>query len=317
MTSTQDWLIVAPVEHVSDTEPVAISSGGYDFALFRDDGGAVKAVENRCPHRRVPLTQGKIIKGAIRCAYHGWTFDGSTGSCIQVPNLGEQERVPPNLRVTAFSVVEHLGFVCIWVGDGDNPGLPPFQASSTLGVKSESYGSGTTCLSVDDYRNILFDAPNLLFEIPGVRLTDFYLGDVDTDGASVSVDREAEWGEACKPANIKSVDRPLILRTKHCIGVNKVRYELMTDSETVLATLSLAYSESRRGTTRYCWRFCRYAEFHRHQPSKYRMRFRRRDPVKVFDSLDGDAIATALVGPSADLAVLSELELSAFDGSLA
>lgn len=315
MKTTQDWLVVAPVEHVGNQQPLAVSSGGYEFALFRDTGDSIRAVENRCPHRRVPLAQGKIINGAIRCAYHGWTFEGSTGSCISVPNLGEQERVPPKLRVTAFRVIECLGFVCIWVGDGDVPDLPPFQAPETALPELETYGSGTVTLSIDDYRDILFDAPQLIFEIPGVRFTDFYLGDMTADGESLCVDREAEWGEASKPVNIKAVDRPLVLRAQHCSGVNKIRYQLMSDSEVVLATLALAYSESRRGTTHYCWRFCRYREFGRQQPSMYRLTCRRRAPVNVFDTMDGAAISSALVGPSADLASLSKRRIPTVDVS--
>lgn len=310
MNTTHDWLVVAPLEHVNGLQPVAISAGGYEFALFRDAGGVLKALENRCPHRRVPLTLGKIINGSIRCAYHGWTFEGSSGACIEVPNLDAQERISPKMRVAAFTVIEHQGFVCIWVGDGAPTAPPPFDEAQTEQSDIETFGSGVATLAVNHYRDILFDGPQILFEIPGVRITDFYLGDVRHCDEKLVIDREAEWGDPGKPADIKAVDRPLVLRTEQIIGLDMVLYKLMDDAENVLATLSLAYCASRRGTTSYCWRFSRYREFRKLQPIKHRLRYMRRSPVQVLTALDGNAVAATLMGPSADVESLCTPELA-------
>jgi|TARA_E500000305_G_scaffold75550_1_gene61255 nitrite reductase/ring-hydroxylating ferredoxin subunit len=309
MNTAHDWLVVAPLEHVNGLQPVAVSAGGYEFALFRDGNGVVKALENRCPHRRVPLTLGKIINGSIRCAYHGWTFDGSSGACIEVPNLGAQERISPKMRVAAFRVVEHQGFVCIWVGGGEPTDLPTFDEDQTGQSDIETFGSGVAALAVDQYRDILFDGPHLVFEIPGVRITDFYLGDVRHSEGKLVIDREAEWGDPSKPADIKAVDRALVLRTEHTIGLEMIFYKLMDDAENVLAILSLAYCASRRGTTSFCWRFRRYPQFSKLQPFKQRLRLTRRSPVQVMEALDGRAVSATLVGPSADLVSLRPLEL--------
>ncbi|MBR9909213.1 MAG: Rieske 2Fe-2S domain-containing protein [Gammaproteobacteria bacterium] len=301
MNATQGWLAVAAVEEVNGKTPRAVSAGGFDFALFRDRDGVARALQNRCPHRRVPLTLGKIIDGAIRCAYHGWTFDGGSGACIDVPNLSEAERVPPSFCVPAYPVAEHQGFVFVWAGEGEPGLLPPLAAQVDARLELETYGSGVAALGVDHYRDLLFDGPEVVFDIPGVRFTDFYLGDVRVIGDRLVIDREAEWGLASKPADIKLVDRPLVLRTEQIIGSGNVLFTLLDANEDVLASLTLAFAAGRRGTTSYCWRYRRYTGFNRQQPGKYRLLARGRAPVEVFEKLDGSAVAATLVGPSADL----------------
>lgn len=40
---------------------------------------------NRCPHRAVPLSEGKVWSdGSLMCSYHGWRF-GEDGACKAIP----------------------------------------------------------------------------------------------------------------------------------------------------------------------------------------------------------------------------------------
>ena len=74
-----------PVLRVADlgTEPVAVTLLGEHWVVVRLDG-VVAAFADRCPHRLVPLSAGSVdVEGGaevLRCAYHGWCFDGS-GAC--------------------------------------------------------------------------------------------------------------------------------------------------------------------------------------------------------------------------------------------
>ena len=56
--------------------------------------GLALALEDRCPHRRVPLSLGEVKDGRLQCGYHGWTFDGASGACTAIPHLTADERVP-------------------------------------------------------------------------------------------------------------------------------------------------------------------------------------------------------------------------------
>ncbi len=86
---------------------------GLRMAVFRNSQGQLKALEDRCPHRLLPLSKGKRIGDTIQCGYHGMTFDGS-GTCVRVPG---QENTPDRANVRAFPVAERNGIVWIWMGD--------------------------------------------------------------------------------------------------------------------------------------------------------------------------------------------------------
>src|SRR5688572_19349660 len=48
---------------------------GQDLVFVRHNK-KVYALANRCPHRGIPLHNGKFeFEGTISCIYHGWTFD--------------------------------------------------------------------------------------------------------------------------------------------------------------------------------------------------------------------------------------------------
>ena len=49
---------------------------GQPVVLFRQADGTPVAVEDRCIHRRAPLSIGNVVGDDIQCAYHGLVFDG-------------------------------------------------------------------------------------------------------------------------------------------------------------------------------------------------------------------------------------------------
>lgn len=81
--------------------------------IYRRQDGSVTALEDRCPHRMLPLSMGKRIGDAVQCGYHGLTFD-STGKCIRVPG---QDKIPPSAYVENYPISERHGIVWIWMGD--------------------------------------------------------------------------------------------------------------------------------------------------------------------------------------------------------
>ncbi len=91
----------------------ALEITGQKLVMFRDTTGKVKALEDRCPHRLLPLSKGKRIGDTIQCGYHGMTFDGS-GQCVRVPG---QDNTPASAYVEAFQVEERHGIVWVWMGE--------------------------------------------------------------------------------------------------------------------------------------------------------------------------------------------------------
>lgn len=81
--------------------------------FFRDAGGKLGCLEDRCCHRGAPLAHGKVTEKGLQCGYHGLTFD-VTGKCVEIPG---QDAIPPMANVKSHPVVERQGFVWVWMGD--------------------------------------------------------------------------------------------------------------------------------------------------------------------------------------------------------
>lgn len=105
------WHPIARCAEVA-SEPTKAWLLGDPYVLMRIDGKVV-VLEDRCPHRLAPLSAGRVVDGALECAYHGWRFDAS-GSCTTVPSLGQGSRIPTKARCgRPFAVTERFGLVFV------------------------------------------------------------------------------------------------------------------------------------------------------------------------------------------------------------
>lgn len=86
---------------------------GLRIVLYRSSTGTLTALEDRCPHRLLPLSKGKLIGDTIQCGYHGMTFNAA-GACVRVPG---QDNTPERASVHAYPIEERHGIVWIWMGD--------------------------------------------------------------------------------------------------------------------------------------------------------------------------------------------------------
>ena len=64
--------------------------------LYRKEDGTPVALENRCPHRNLPLSEGRLIGDEIECGYHGMVYD-CAGACTHLPGSAE----PPDWATIA------------------------------------------------------------------------------------------------------------------------------------------------------------------------------------------------------------------------
>ena len=106
------WYVAAWGGEVTDA-PLARTLLDEPVVLFRIDDGTPVALEDRCCHRHLPLSMGKVVGDGIRCGYHGLHFDAG-GRCRHVPG---QSVVPPGAAVRAYPLAERWGWVWIWMGD--------------------------------------------------------------------------------------------------------------------------------------------------------------------------------------------------------
>lgn len=113
------WYPVAWARDVPYDRPTKVTLFDTDYVITRrpyegenatriggsgaDDQEEVYAILDRCPHKSASLSEGRVIPRqssssedpstwceggvAFQCAYHGWSFDGSSGECIEIPQV--------------------------------------------------------------------------------------------------------------------------------------------------------------------------------------------------------------------------------------
>ncbi len=84
------------------------------LVFYRQQDGQVVALEDACPHRKLPLSMGRLIDDAVECGYHGLTFNGQ-GTCIFAPGA----KIPRAATVKNFATTEQYGLVWVWMGDAE------------------------------------------------------------------------------------------------------------------------------------------------------------------------------------------------------
>jgi len=48
--------------------------------------GNFQALDDTCPHRGGPLSEGFVEEGVVTCPWHGWQFQLASGECLTDPN---------------------------------------------------------------------------------------------------------------------------------------------------------------------------------------------------------------------------------------
>ena len=89
-----------PLADLPPGEKAVLKLAGLPVLLV-NDGGEVRAVENRCSHMDSPLDCGRVRLGWISCPAHGARFDLVTGEALTGP-------ASKPVRVFAVRVVEGM-----------------------------------------------------------------------------------------------------------------------------------------------------------------------------------------------------------------
>jgi phenylpropionate dioxygenase-like ring-hydroxylating dioxygenase large terminal subunit len=87
---------------------------GEDIVLYRKSDGSVAALEDACPHRKLPLSMGRLREDdGVECGYHGLVFD-CAGNCIKAPGMARPSK---QAVVRRYPTEERYGLIWIWMGD--------------------------------------------------------------------------------------------------------------------------------------------------------------------------------------------------------
>ena len=77
---TQDWLDIGAVEDIPRRGGRVVRTPRGCIAVFRAADDAVFALDDRCPHKGGPLSDGIVHGHKVTCPLHGLVIDLGTGA---------------------------------------------------------------------------------------------------------------------------------------------------------------------------------------------------------------------------------------------
>ncbi len=89
---------------------------GKPIIIWRTDKGKGVAFDDRCAHKRFPLSRGRLVEdGTLECAYHGLRYNDK-GKCVAIPSQPDGP-IPRQAKINPFPILEQDGLVWVWAGD--------------------------------------------------------------------------------------------------------------------------------------------------------------------------------------------------------
>ncbi len=74
-----EWLEIGCVADFPRRGSRIVRTASGDIAVFRTETDGFFALDNRCPHRGGPISEGIVHGNAVACPLHNWVIDLATG----------------------------------------------------------------------------------------------------------------------------------------------------------------------------------------------------------------------------------------------
>ena len=101
-----EWIRLCSVgEAPTEGNVCEMTAGGLQVCVVKIEG-AVRVMDNLCPHRQGPLGQGWVENGEVVCPWHSWAFSPTTGQA-SFPE-GEKVAVFP-VRLDGDDIMVEIG----------------------------------------------------------------------------------------------------------------------------------------------------------------------------------------------------------------
>lgn len=82
-----NWTAIFDLDDIPPLGARTLAVAGGHIAVFRTENDVVYAIEDSCPHRQGPLSQGIVHGAQVTCPLHNWVIDLATGSAV-APDVG-------------------------------------------------------------------------------------------------------------------------------------------------------------------------------------------------------------------------------------
>lgn len=168
-------------EFTAELTPLTIL--GDRIVFYRTPSGTPAALEDACPHRRLPLSMGRLQGDAVECGYHGLTFNPQ-GQCVKAPT--QPGTIPVRAKVRSYPVEDRYGLLWIWMGDAGEASTDDILRIDNF--ENPSWGQ-TPGGHIDIDCNYLYIADNLLdpYHVAWVHQSSFAGAGTDTGAPETEV----------------------------------------------------------------------------------------------------------------------------------
>lgn len=74
-----EWIELGSLTAVPVRGSRCVNTPSGKIAVFRTAENEIYAIENRCPHKGGPLSEGIVHGASVTCPLHNWVFDLASG----------------------------------------------------------------------------------------------------------------------------------------------------------------------------------------------------------------------------------------------
>ena len=194
------WYPVIWKQDLQYNVPTKVTIFDVDYVISKilnDKSGEdeIIALHDVCPHKLAKLSQGRVTSsGDFQCAYHGWSFNGKSGQCVEIPQVvnlvnngvgedeGEESTTSSQTKTTmpsfvtqsskssATAVPAMIQYDMVWLFPGGNLekallAPPPPTIPELEPVEGSEDGKPEFQLSSVSMRDMPIDFPILLSNI--------------------------------------------------------------------------------------------------------------------------------------------------------
>jgi len=92
-----DWVDVCSLLDIPSQGSRIVKTPEGCLALFKTTAGEVFALNDECPHKQGPLSQGMVHDKFVTCPLHSWVFSLETGEA-QGADVGRVETKPVRVK---------------------------------------------------------------------------------------------------------------------------------------------------------------------------------------------------------------------------
>ena len=98
-----NWIAIGTLSDIPPRGARCVDTPAGKIAVFRTAEDRVFAIDDHCPHKGGPLSQGIVFDNRVACPLHNWTI-GLNDGCAQAPDEG----CTPRFAVQVADGVVHL-----------------------------------------------------------------------------------------------------------------------------------------------------------------------------------------------------------------